>query len=224
MRVSPKGRLTISRPRRSIAPVLASAAPACRGGKNLILLAAVASLASWALAEGQPAHAGAPLPLGAVPPPLALPSLDHGPQSLAALHGRPVLIHFFATWCAPCRDEMAGLARLADRRGGGPFVLLAVDVGEVPVRVRRFFATQPVPFPVLLDEDRAALKAWKVAGLPATFVLDASHTLRLYADGPVDWDAPAADRLLDRLADPAAALEGARLPSLNMDESRENAP
>lgn len=224
MRVSSKGRLTIYRPRRSIVAVLASAAPACRGGKNLILLAAVASLASWALAEGLPAHAGAPLSLGAAPPPLELPSLEHGPRSLAALHGRPVLVHFFATWCAPCRDEMAGLARLADRRGKGPLVLLAVDVGEVPVRVRRFFARQPVPFPVLLDEDRAALKAWKVAGLPATFVLDASHMLRLYADGPVDWDDPAADRLLDTLADPAAAPDGARLPPLNMDESRENAP
>lgn len=150
-------------------------------------------------------------------------------MDLAALRGRPVLVHFFATWCAPCREEMAGLRKLADRRGGSGFAVLAVDVGEVPVRVRRFFAADPVPFPVLLDEDRAALKAWKVVALPSSFVLDASHRLRLYADGPVDWDDPAADRLLDAAlfdtSDPAAAPVGAGLPPLDpSDSTRENAP
>ncbi len=177
------------------------------------------------LAGAFPLHAAAPLPFGTAPPALELPSLDHGRQSLAALEGRPVLVHFFATWCAPCRAEMAGLTRLAAQRAEGPLAILAVDVGEVPVRVRRFFADRPVPFPVLLDEDRAALKAWKVPGLPATFLLDASHAVRLYADGPVDWDDPAAGRLLDTLADPAAAPTGAVLPPLNDDEpTRENAP
>ncbi|MDQ0346552.1 TlpA disulfide reductase family protein [Ancylobacter vacuolatus] len=189
------------------------------------MLVTVASLASLALGGALPAYATAPLPLGAAPPGLARDSLDHGPQDLAALHGRPVIVHFFATWCAPCREEMAGLARLAARQGEGALAVLAVDVGEVKVRVRRFFEAHPVPFPVLLDEDRAALKAWKVTGLPASFVLDAAHTLRLYADGPVDWDDPATDRLLDSLADPAAAPLGAGLPPLNDDQPpRESSP
>lgn len=220
--------------------MLASAAPACRGEKNRLLLVIVASLASLTLAGAAPAFAASPLPIGEKPPApalasltlasLALAPLDHGRQDLAALHGRPVLVHFFATWCAPCRDEMAGLARLAGRRGEDGLALLAVDVGEVPVRVRRFFDAHPVPFPVLLDEDRAALKAWKVTGLPSSFVLDASHTLRLYAGGPVDWDDPAADRLLDAVlhevpADPAAAPEGAGLPPLDQQEPlREPSP
>lgn len=156
-----------------------------------------------------------PLPIGAAAPALSLPSLDHGPRDLAALEGRTVVVHFFATWCEPCRAEMAGLARLAERLKDRPVAILAVDVGEVPVRVRRFFTADPVPFPVLLDEDRAALKAWKVVGLPSSFVLDASLALRLYADGPVDWDDPAAARLLERLSDPAAAPSGAGLPPLD---------
>ena len=172
-----------------------------------------------------PVHATAPRPPGAALPALMLDSLDHGPQNLAALHGRPVIVHFFATWCVPCREEMAGLARLAARQGEGGLAILAVDVGEVRVRVRRFFEAHPVPFPVLLDEARAALKAWKVPTLPASYVLDAAHTLRLYADGPVDWDDPATDQLLDTLSDPAAAPARAGLPPLNDNEpTRENAP
>ncbi|WP_245516226.1 TlpA family protein disulfide reductase [Ancylobacter aquaticus] len=175
------------------------------------------------------ACAASPLPIGAGAPALSLPSLDHGRQDLAALKGRPVLVHFFATWCAPCREEMAGLSRLAERGTSG-VAILAVDVGEVPVRVRRFFDARPVPFPVLLDEDRAALKAWKVAGLPASFVLDGTHALRLFADGPVDWDDPAAERQLTALmtdmpADSAVAPEGAGLPPLDQQEpTRENSP
>lgn len=110
---------------------------------------------------------------------------------------------------------MAGLSRLAGGLPNRSFAVLAVDVGEVEVRVRRFFDAHPVPFPVLLDEDRAALKAWKVVGLPSSFVLDPSHTLRLYAGGPIDWDDPEAVRLLESLADPAGATAGGTLPPLD---------
>lgn len=156
-----------------------------------------------------------PLVFGQAPPALDLPTLARERQTLAALHGRPVLVHFFATWCEPCREEMAGLARLAERRKDQPFALIAVDVGEVEIRVRRFFDANPVPFPVLLDEDRAAMKAWKVVALPSSFVLDASGALRLYAGGPVDWDDPAADRLIDALSDPATPAGAGMLPPLN---------
>ncbi len=50
-----------------------------------------------------------------------------------------MLVHFFATWCEPCVREMASLQKLADSATGKPFVLIAVDVGEVEVRVRRLF-------------------------------------------------------------------------------------
>lgn len=156
-----------------------------------------------------------PLPLGSAAPALALPTLRDGAQSLDALRGKVVIVHFFATWCEPCREEMAGLSRLVARIGDGPVALLAVDVGEPELRVRRFFEKQPVPFPVLLDEDRAAMKAWSVAVLPTSFVLDASHVLRLYAGGPVDWDDPSALPLLERLANPAGAPPEGALPPLN---------
>jgi thiol-disulfide isomerase/thioredoxin len=190
-------------------------APACRGIIRHLSAAAIASLAS--LAPGTLAFAASepPLPLGSAAPALALPALREDARSLDALHGKVVIVHFFATWCEPCREEMAGLSRLMTRAGGGPVALLAVDVGEPELRVRRFFDKQPVPFPILLDEDRAAMKAWKVAVLPTSFVLDGTHLLRLYAGGPVDWDDPAVLPLLERLNDPAGAPPEGTLPPLN---------
>ncbi|GAB4072177.1 TlpA family protein disulfide reductase [Ancylobacter sonchi] len=191
---------------------------------TLIALASL-SLDASAQLRAEPAFApGTPIP------PLVLNSLDHGPQDLAALRGRPVVVHFFATWCEPCREEMTGLGQLAERLAELPQqsrpVILAVDVGEPATRVRRFlareFADRPPPFPILIDEDRAAMKAWKVAFLPTSYVLDAGHAVRAEAAGPVDWTDARALAVLDSLlaeAPPRAALD---LPTLTLPALPEN--
>ncbi|WP_353181257.1 TlpA disulfide reductase family protein [Bosea sp. (in: a-proteobacteria)] len=122
-------------------------------------------------------------------PELALERLDAGPLALAELRGKPVIVHFFATWCGPCIAEMASLNALA-RRGDPAVTIIAVNVGEVPARLRSFFKARPVDFPVLLDEDRAATKRWQVLGLPASFVLDAKLHPALRAEEPLDWLSP----------------------------------
>jgi thiol-disulfide isomerase/thioredoxin len=81
-------------------------------------------------------------------PQFTLDSLAGERVSLAAHGDRVVLVHFFATWCEPCRAEMAALQRLADRFAQRPFAILAVDVGEVDSRVRKFFESVPVTFPI----------------------------------------------------------------------------
>ncbi len=166
---------------------------------------------------------------GSAAPALVLPALDGGPASLAALHGRPVLVHFFATWCEPCRPELSGLARLAATLdpAAGP-AILAVDVGEVPVRVRRFldrhFAGRSPGFPILIDEDRAASRAFGVTVLPATLLLDPTHTIRRRAEGPIDWDDPRSRAALDSLSAPAATPETAPLPPLIDRETSHDQP
>jgi len=139
------------------------------------------------------------IPFATAKPSFGLAALGGGRVDLAAQTDRVVLVHFFATWCEPCRDEMARLQRLAARFANQPLAILAVDVGEPDPRVQRFFDANPVTFPILLDRDSAVARAWQVATLPTTVVLDRAHVARFVAVGDVDWDGGEADRELAAL-------------------------
>jgi peroxiredoxin len=120
-------------------------------------------------------------------PIFSLPNTTGAIVALEAARGHVVLVHFFATWCEPCREELPALNRLGARAGGNVKVL-AIAVADADQRVQRFFETAPVDFPVLLDRDRAVAKAWQVATLPTTFVLDAALRPRFVVEIDYAWD------------------------------------
>jgi thiol-disulfide isomerase/thioredoxin len=134
-------------------------------------------------------------------PSFVLDSLNGESESPKNHQGRVMLVHFFATRCEPCREEMASLQRLSERASARPLVL-AVDVGEVDIRVHRFFEKLPVNFPVLLDRDKAAAKSWGVDQLPTTFLLDGTLTPRFVIVGDFDWDRADMDKLIAELSAP----------------------
>jgi peroxiredoxin len=144
----------------------------------------------WALHAVLFSVAAAPNVFRAPPSSCAVPfdlrDVDGRVHALAGQRGRPVLVHFFATWCEPCKTELGSLRRFVDGRASA-LQVLAVSVGEVPGRVRRFLDDTPVNFPVLLDADRAVAKSWGVEGLPTTIVLDRTLTPRLAVSGELDW-------------------------------------
>ncbi|WP_051356656.1 TlpA disulfide reductase family protein [Azorhizobium doebereinerae] len=147
-----------------------------------------------------------------LPGALQLPVLDGASLDLRDLKGRVVLVHFFATWCEPCREELPALSRFAsDNRSR--VAVIAVDVAEVDVRVRRFLDDLPVAFPVALDRDRAFTRQWAVSALPATIVLDRALRPRLRAVGEVAWDGPAArDAIAALVSEPISMTSGAVAP------------
>ena len=114
-------------------------------------------------------------------------------------------MHFFATWCEPCRAEIDSLQQLDRPDASKALRVVAVDAGEADRAVQHFFATLPVPFPILLDRDRAVTKAWRVDALPTTFVLDGDLVPQLLAEGNVDWSRPDAEEALTKLFTSKAA-------------------
>jgi thiol-disulfide isomerase/thioredoxin len=160
----------------------------------LIVFAAVAAVGPAAANSLAPWSGGAGVEF-------SLEDMTGGRAQLSGFRHRVVLLHFFATWCEPCRAEMASLRRLSERHAGRPLAIVAVNVAEVKPRVERFFAANPVSFPILLDTDRAVARAWRVEVLPTTIILDAQSAPIFIAEGDVDWGHPDIDaKVMELLA------------------------
>ena len=116
-----------------------------------------------------------PTPLEAAPVELAhdfaLTTLDGAAVRLSDLRGRWVLVNFWATWCAPCRDEMPYLDRLAADHADHLSVL-AVNMRESEATVRAFAEELDLNLPILLAPDDATLLAYYVRGLPISVLID----------------------------------------------------
>lgn len=125
-------------------------------------------------------------------PALKLQDLDDSPRDLAKLKGKVVLINFWATWCPPCRREMPSMERLSQALAGEAFAVLAVDVGEDADTIQAFTSQLDVTptFPILLDTRSHAMQAWKVAGLPTTFLVDQQGRIVASAIGGREFDHP----------------------------------
>lgn len=141
---------------------------------------------------------------GPPPPAFTLPQFGAAPGaavSLAEQSGDTILVHFFASWCESCRDELPALKRLADRGAPGLRVI-AIAVADVDAPLRRLIEATGVTFPVLMDRDRAVARAWSISALPSTVVLNAGHESRLIVESDFAWDTVDPTKLIERLASP----------------------
>jgi peroxiredoxin len=123
----------------------------------------------------------------AAKPEFTLQDMDGKTVQLKTFKGRTVLVHFFATWCESCREELPALTRFLSRSAPSISVV-AIAVADADQRVKQFFERTPVNFPVLLDRDRAVAKSWNVSTLPSTYVLDARMKPLLRVDADFQWD------------------------------------
>jgi thiol-disulfide isomerase/thioredoxin len=127
---------------------------------------------------------------GGATPALELASLDGKPQRLEDYRGRVVLVNFWATWCAPCLEEMPSLEKLRRSLDAQRFVVLAVNVGEGPGAASAFAEKMNLGFTFLLDRETKTSKAWGARVLPATFIVDPAGKLRYSYYGAIDWSRP----------------------------------
>ena len=112
--------------------------------------------------------------------------------SLADFRGKVVVLNIWATWCAPCREEMPALDRLQAQLGGERFqvVALSVDQQGVPI-ARKFFSEVGIKtLPLYVDPSAKAAFTLDAAGLPATLLVDRAGREIGRHLGAVKWDSP----------------------------------
>lgn len=100
---------------------------------------------------------------------------DGSPLRLADWHGRPLVLNFWAPWCAPCVREMPALDRFAAEQGPGGWTVLGVAVDQ-PAPVREFLAKRPVRYPIAIAGYAGVALSRELGnaqgGLPYTVALD----------------------------------------------------
>jgi cytochrome c biogenesis protein CcmG, thiol:disulfide interchange protein DsbE len=132
--------------------------------------------AAASLILGQPAVAGAPV--GAPAPPLVATAIDGRPVDLAQLHGHVVVVHFWATWCPPCREEMPVLDAFyrAHRGEGLEIIAASIDRKRDLSDVRK--AMKDFAFPAVLVAEAKANGWGTPDAMPLTYVIDATGVIR----------------------------------------------
>jgi peroxiredoxin len=100
--------------------------------------------------------------------------LQGGEFSLSDYRGAPVLLHFWASWCAVCRIEQGSIASIAE---DWPVVTVAMQSGAAG-EVRRYMDEHELAFPVLIDEQGGLARLYGVTGVPISFVIDADGRIR----------------------------------------------
>jgi thiol-disulfide isomerase/thioredoxin len=118
--------------------------------------------------------------------------LDDQPQALEQWRGKVLVVNFWATWCAPCREEMPALERLQAELGGPAFQVLAVSVDEQGAEVAQRFFKEIGVRSLELYIDRSARAAFELEapGLPVSVLVDRQGREIGRKLGAAKWDAP----------------------------------
>lgn len=120
-------------------------------------------------------------------PDFTLPRMDGSALRLGEQRGQVVMLNFWASWCAPCKQEMPHLNRLYDKYRDAGFVLLGVNVDDDPRKANEVVARLGLRFPVLLDGGKKVSRLYDLNAMPTTVVIDRDgrvrHVHHGYRDG-----------------------------------------
>jgi cytochrome c biogenesis protein CcmG, thiol:disulfide interchange protein DsbE len=120
---------------------------------------------------------------------LTIPRLDGGEWSIMNERGKVVLVNFWASWCAPCREETPWLVTLSQRYGAQGLLVVGVSMDEERnlSAVREFAAKYRIPYPILWPGDGSPFEKY-IAGLPTSMLADRQGRLAKTYEGRLDED------------------------------------
>jgi len=131
-------------------------------------------------------------------PTVVLEDITGKKQTLNDFDNKVTLVHFWATWCVPCRHELPQLIKVAKVYAdkGLRLVLVAADRRD---DVKTYIEKQQIEVPVLIDQYGAALRQYQVKGLPYTSIVDHTGEIVANEQGAQDWQSHAMTTRLEGL-------------------------
>ena len=161
----------------------------------LLALCAGALLPRAALAQGaenlpEEAKVGQPLQDA------TMTGLNGPTRKLSDYRGRPLLINVWASWCAPCRAEMASLERLAWLEHPVPFAVIGISTDDYPDRAQQLLRATNATISHFIDRKLQLESLLGASRLPLTVLVDAQGRVVDKVYGAREWDSPQSQALV----------------------------
>ncbi|RPI86283.1 MAG: TlpA family protein disulfide reductase [Chloroflexi bacterium] len=118
-------------------------------------------------------------------PEINLVDLEGNSVSLEDYLGKTVMVNNWATWCPPCKAEMPDLDRYYQTHKDEDFILIGIEAGDTEANVSSFVQSYGINFPIWLDAKQEAVQAFRNNGLPNSYIIDTSGTIRIVWNGAV---------------------------------------
>jgi cytochrome c biogenesis protein CcmG/thiol:disulfide interchange protein DsbE len=119
--------------------------------------------------------------------------------TLSQLKGQVVVLNFWATWCAPCIEEMPSLVQMQQRMKSKGVTVLAVSIDADESNYRRFLRDHSVTLLSVRDPDQKSNSLYGTTKFPETYIIDRSGVVRRKFIGAVDWTEPEIIEFLGKL-------------------------
>lgn len=108
--------------------------------------------------------------------------------SLADLHGKIVVLNFWATWCPPCVEEMPSLVEMQARMKDRGVTVLAVSLDKDEPAYKKFITGNRIDLLTVRDPDEKSSSLYGTFKYPETYIIDRNGVVRRKFIGPVDWN------------------------------------
>jgi cytochrome c biogenesis protein CcmG/thiol:disulfide interchange protein DsbE len=125
-----------------------------------------------------------PIAVGSRAPDFVLTSFEGETHNTADLRGQVILINFWASWCQPCEEEAAFLEQVYQEYRDQGVVFLGVDYVDTEPEARAYLARFAISYPNGPDLRTEISQAFRIRGVPETYIVDSQGTLVSRKIGP----------------------------------------